>query len=161
MFAAKGNTEALAARRSPTHSKVASGAPADSLAGTPGSSGRRQEIVVECKERQFQAIPNTQLIEDVRQVTLDGLFADAEGGGNVLVCAALGDESDDFQLTAGEPVGFARRRGRLRSQFAQHLYEILDRASFQPVLSLHDRLDAGREVFGGRVLQHDAPSSEL
>src|ERR1017187_5894007 len=55
---------------------------------------RRQQIMVESEQRQFQPIPHAQLIKDVGEVALNRFFADAKLLGNVFIGAAFGDQSD-------------------------------------------------------------------
>src|SRR3974377_931267 len=67
------------------------------------------QAVVQRKQRQLQPVSYAQLIKDVRQVPLDRLFADAEGLGDVLIGASLGDQVYHFQFARRQPEGLARR----------------------------------------------------
>ena len=53
------------------------------------------------EEGQFKAGGDAGLVEDVRQVALDGLFAQAELLGDVTVAASFNDGADDFKLAGG------------------------------------------------------------
>ena len=50
------------------------------------------------KKRELEAGGDAGLVEDVRQVALDGLFAQVELLGDVAVAAAFNDAADDFKL---------------------------------------------------------------
>ena len=56
------------------------------------------EVFVDGVERQFQAVGDAQLVEDVMQMVLDGLLADEHSLGNLLVFEALGDQFDHLLL---------------------------------------------------------------
>src|SRR5690606_5275726 len=48
------------------------------------------------------AVGDVELEEDVRDVVADGLLAEEEGGGDLGVAAALGDEFEDLAFAFGE-----------------------------------------------------------
>ena len=50
----------------------------------------------------FRTAGSAQLGEDRRGVELDGVLADAEGRGDLLICQPLGQELQDFGLALGE-----------------------------------------------------------
>src|SRR5947208_16795364 len=65
---------------------------------------RRQ--MVACGElSQFQPAGDAQLLEDIRQVVLDRLFADRERLGDLLVPGRRDDELHHLQLALGEAEG--------------------------------------------------------
>ena len=68
---------------------------------------------------------------------------------------------DHLELARSQAEGLARRRGGLRGQVAQHLDEVLHRASLQPVLSLHHRANTGGEMIDNCVFQDHAAGAEL
>ena len=70
------------------------------------------QFVADGEEREFETRADAGLVEDVRQVTLHGLFADRELLGDVLVGAAFDDAGDDFELAWSEAVGLLLRHGR-------------------------------------------------
>src|ERR1019366_3517985 len=62
----------------------------------------RQQIMVQGKQGQLQAVADSQLVEDVGQMALHGFLADPETDCNVLVGGTLGNQSDHLELAAGE-----------------------------------------------------------
>src|SRR5512139_3769888 len=66
--------------------------------------------------RQFDAVADSQLVEDRLQVALHGLRGDGEPLGDLATAQAVGDEQGDLAL----PVGEAVRRGLLDHGRALH-----------------------------------------
>jgi hypothetical protein len=62
---------------------------------------QRNQLVGDGEQRQFQTGGNAGLVEDIRQVPLHGLFADAELLGDITIAATLDDATDHFQFTWG------------------------------------------------------------
>jgi len=59
----------------------------------------------------LHAVAEAELLEDVRDVCLDGRLADVELLPDLCVGQAIGDEPEDVLLTCGELVQLFRRRG--------------------------------------------------
>ena len=74
---------------------------------------RRDELMCDGEEGQFEAGGDAGLVEDVRQVALHGFFAQVELLGDVAVAATFNDAADDFELAWREAVGFALGGGCL------------------------------------------------
>ena len=68
---------------------------------------------MDCVERQFEAIRDTELVKDVVQVILYSLLADEEPFADFLVVKALSDELNDFHLSRSGNQ-FGRRRRKIR-----------------------------------------------
>lgn len=75
-------------------------------------------MMIEREQRQFQAIADADFVEDVGEVPLDRLFADAEGFRDVFVGGSFGDERNHLQFARGESKGLARRRSSLCGEIA-------------------------------------------
>src|ERR1700687_5270992 len=67
--------------------------------------------VMNCIKCEFEAVGDAELVEDVMQMVLDGLFGDEEFFANFLVAETLRDELNDFLLTVAEQWLFAARAG--------------------------------------------------
>src|SRR5215217_1544784 len=73
-----------------------------------GGGDRRlwlDEAAADGVARQLDAVAHAELLEDVRAVTLDGLLADEQQVGDLLVGVGLGDQLDDLLLARRERVG--------------------------------------------------------
>ncbi len=70
-------------------------------------------------KRQLEARGDAGLVEDIREMAFDGLFAESELLGDVAVAAALDDATHNFKLARGEAVGFALRHGGLLHEIVQ------------------------------------------
>src|ERR1035437_2809337 len=66
---------------------------------------------MDCVERQFEAVGDTELVKDVVQVILYGLLADEELFADFLVVKALSDLLNDFHLAVAEERLFTTRTG--------------------------------------------------
>ncbi len=62
-------------------------------------------------QRQFEAVGDAELVEDVVQVVLDGLLGDEKFFADFLVAETLGDELDDFFFAVAEQGFLAARAG--------------------------------------------------
>src|SRR5260370_39069471 len=67
------------------------------------------EFVRDRKEGEFKSRGDASLVEDVRKMAFDGLFADGELLGDVLVPAASDDAGDAFKLACSQSLGLVRR----------------------------------------------------
>ena len=61
------------------------------------------QLVVNGKEHEFQAVGDSQLVKDVRQVVFSSVFTDPELSSQILIGVSRNDEGDDLQLTGGKP----------------------------------------------------------
>lgn len=92
-------------------------------------------MVSNSEERQLKARGNAGLVEDVRQMTLDCLFAQCELFGNIAIAASFHDAPHDFELAGSEPVGLLLRRCRLLHQVMESRNEIYDALAADPVVA--------------------------
>src|SRR6202521_1268776 len=69
------------------------------------------QAVMDCIERQFEAVRNAELVKDVVQVILYGLLAYEELFADFFVVKALSDELNDFHLAVAEEWLIAPRTG--------------------------------------------------
>src|SRR5215471_11302048 len=69
-------------------------------AGRPAASlnGRIRVAVPERQDSQLHAATHVELVEDGREVVLDGLLRDTGGQGDVAVAETAGHRRDDFPL---------------------------------------------------------------
>src|SRR5687768_3744414 len=73
-----------------------------------GQVFRRHDAACERPHGRLRAVLRTELGQDVSHVCLDGLFADVEGGGDVLVRLAERDVPKHLELARSEIVGGVR-----------------------------------------------------
>ena len=71
------------------------------------------------EQGQFETGGDAGFVEDVGEVALYGLFAEAELLGDVAVAAAFYDATDDFEFARGEAVGFALGTAGLLHELVQ------------------------------------------
>ena len=86
---------------------------------------RRNQRMVRGVQRELEACRDTQLVEDVRQMVLDGLLAQCEARGDVLVRRALGHFPDDVQFAARQACA-RRHHVRRPGGVAEDAHEIRD-----------------------------------
>src|SRR5215472_1539531 len=95
-------------------------------------------------------------------MALDGLFADRELLGDVLVRAALYDAGDDLEFARCEAVGLLLRHGRgLLHEIMQRREQIHDALAADPVVAGENGAQALAEVAGDGVLEHNAACADL
>src|ERR1700761_700312 len=95
-------------------------------------------------------------------MTFDGLFADGELLGNVLVATALDDAGDDFELTRGEAIGLALRyRSGFLHQGVECGDEVGDALTTDPVVAGEDGAQRLREIASDCIFEDDAPGTDL
>src|SRR3981189_1657652 len=95
--------------------------------------GMINQPVVNRVEGEFEAVRDTELIEDVVQVILDGLLRDEEFFSDFLVAETLGDELNDFFFAVAEKRLFAARAGLGR--FCEGLHHLGGHAIIEPDFS--------------------------
>ena len=99
----------------------------------------RDELMGDGEESQFEPGGDAGFVEDIREVPLDGLFADGELLGDVLVAAAFDDAGDDFEFARGEAVGLALGHSRgLLHQGVERGDQIDDALAADPVVAGED-----------------------
>jgi hypothetical protein len=100
------------------------------------------------------------LVEDAREMMLDGLLADCEFLRDVAIGVAGDDRLHDVELPPREAEGL---RGPLRVGFRQ-LCDFLDEIGYHvavdPVLALHHDANTFEQEVGPGILENDAPRSE-
>ena len=114
--------------------------------------------VVNGVQRQFEAVGDAELVEDVVQVVLNGLLGDEELFADFLVAEALRDELHDFFLTVAEQWLFSARAGlaglgKRFHDFGGHTVVEPDFAGMHAVNTFHE------EISGG-LLQDDTARAE-
>jgi hypothetical protein len=79
------------------------------------------QAVVNCIERQFESVGDTEFIKNVVEMILHGLLADEESYADFLVAKALGDELDDLLFTVADDRLCATRFGAGCREGVDHL----------------------------------------
>lgn len=118
-------------------------------------------MVRDRKERKFKSRGDTGLVEDVRQVALDCLFAESELFGDIPVAASFHDATDHLELARSQPVGFLLRRRRLLHQVVQGRNKIYDAFAADPVVAGANGADGGLQMAGQRIFQHNTTSANM
>src|SRR6266850_4333595 len=121
------------------------------------------ESMFNCKQCQLEPAGSAGLVEDVRDMMLDRLFADAELPGNFLIGAAGYDGVQDnhLALCQTKPAGFSLAGGFSCGQSAHGALEIGHASGEDPVLAFHHSIDAAEYGVGCSVLEDDAVDSPL
>ncbi len=109
-------------------------------------------------EREFKAIGNAKLIEDVVQVVFDGLLADEKLLADFLVAETLSDELHDFFFAIAEQRLFAARAGFRR--FRERLHDFGGHAVIEPDFAGENAVNALYEQVGRGLFQNDTARSE-
>lgn len=109
-------------------------------------------LVVDGEKRELQAVRNAGLVVNAAQVVFDDLLLGAELEGDVLIFAALDNESDDLHFLGGEPIADAGTDGIL----SLHGGEV---GALHKALSTGDLADALDEVCAADTSADDALES--
>jgi len=124
--------------------------------------GRRlglvDQTVVNRVQREFEAVGNAQLVEDVVQVILDGLLADEEFFADFLVPEALGHELDDFLFSVAEERLLPSRAGL--GGFRERFHDLGGHAVVEPDFAGVNAVNAFHEQVRGGLFEDDAAGSE-
>src|SRR6266478_2963723 len=120
--------------------------------------GLINQAVVNRVEREFEAIGDAELIEDVVQMVLDGLLGDEKFFADFLVAEALGDKLDDFFFAVAEQRLLAARPGLagLRKRF----HDLRSHAIIQPDFAGVHAMNTFDKEIGGGLLQHYTARTE-
>ena len=113
------------------------------------------------EERQLEARGNARLVEDIREMALDGLFTERELLGDVAVAAALDDAADHFKLARGEAVGFALRHGSLLHELVERGDKIDDALAADPIIARVNGADGSLQMAGERIFEYDAARADM
>src|SRR5262249_29266631 len=131
-------------------------APASADCSPDAGSRRPRQPVAEGVHHEPHPIPHPELLEDVREVGLDGALADAERDPDFLVLVAGGDQAHYLELALGETVLVARRGGAgSRPEVRDLLDQSAGHTRVHPYLARADALDRLHERLARRVLQDD------
>ena len=114
--------------------------------------------MMNCVQRQFEAVGDAELVEDVVQVVLDGLLGDEKFFADFLVAEALGDELDDFFFAVAEQRLFAARAGF--AGLGEGLHDFSGHAIVEPDFAGVYTMNTFYQEIGGRLLQDDTASAE-
>src|SRR5580692_6999740 len=118
-------------------------------------------MVGDGEKGQLKTRGNAGLVEDIRQVALDCLFAKSELLGDIAVTASFDNASDHFELARSEPVCLLLRRSRLLHQVVEGGNEIYDALATDPVIARADGADGGLQMASQRIFQHDAAGANV
>jgi hypothetical protein len=116
------------------------------------------QAVVDRIKGEFEAVGDTELVENIVQVILYGLFADEKFFADFLVAEALSDELHNFFLAVAEKWLFAAR-ARLR-RFREGLHDLCGHAVIEPDFAGVNAMNAFDEQVGGGLLENHATSAE-
>jgi hypothetical protein len=116
------------------------------------------ESVVDSVQREFEAVGDAELVEDVVEMILDGLLGDEEFFADFLVAESLRHELHDFLFAVAEQRLFAARPGLggLRKRFhdfSSHAIVEPDFARVHAMNTLHQQISRG-------LFQHHAARTE-
>src|ERR1035437_4537234 len=120
------------------------------------------QAVMDCVERQFEAVGDTELVKDVVQVILYGLLADEELFSDSFVLKAPSDELDNFQLAVAEERLFFTRTGFGRCRkgiddFGGHAAIERNFTSMHAMYAFYEEIDGGFfKDYASRTQPHGA-----
>ena len=104
-------------------------------------------------QRQFEAVGDAELVEDIMQMVFDGLFGDEELFADFLVAEALRDELHDFFLAVAKQWLFAARAGL--AGLGKRFHDLGGHAVVEPDFAGMHAVNAFHEQVGGGLLQDD------
>ena len=114
--------------------------------------------VVNCIKCQFEAVGDAELVEDVMQMVLDGLFGDEKFFADFLVAETLRDELNDFLLTVAEQWLFAARAGL--AGLGKRFHDLGGHTVVEPDFAGMHAVNAFHEEISGGLLQDDTARAE-
>src|SRR3989449_10582730 len=115
----------------------------------------RNQSVVDGVEGQLEPVRNPELVENVMEVVLDGVFADEELFPDFLVPVALGNQLDDFLLAVAEQALFAARA--VVGGLGKSLHHLRGYVVVEPDLAgMHPINAFDQQVSGGLLQNHPA-----
>ena len=91
---------------------------------------------MESEEGELEAVINAKLVEDVGDVMLDRLLADAELLGDILIRKSGNNRLHDFHLPGSQPEIPGRPLARRLPVLLQGLHQVRNRLAPDPVLPL-------------------------
>src|SRR5579864_1208248 len=122
------------------------------------------KTLVKSIEREFETVGNTQLIEDIVQMVLHGLFADEHLFSHLFVLISLGDKLDYLSLTLAQWGSLACFAGTGTPTLARHRElshhsgrSVRVQPDF-PTMNLPNALD---DQFGSGLLEYNARAPQL
>src|SRR6266481_2150245 len=131
----------------------------DALPSEAGTQSRLiYKPVVNGVERQFEAVGDAELVEDVVEMVLDGLLGDEKFFADFLVAETLRDELHDFFFAVAEQRLFAARAGFRR--LGKSLHNLGGHAVIQPDFPGVNAVNALHQQVRGGLLEHNAASAQ-
>ncbi len=104
-------------------------------------------------QREFEAVGDTELVEDIVEMVLNGLLGDKKLFSDFLIAETLGHELNDFFFAVAEQRLLAARAGLGR--FRKRLHDFGGHAIVEPDFSCVHAMDALDQKIGGGLLQDD------
>jgi len=116
------------------------------------------QSVVNRIEREFEAVGDAELIEDVVQMVFDGLFGDEKFFADLFISEALSDKLHDFLLAVAEKRLFAARAG-FRG-FGKSLHDLGGHTVIEPDFAGVHAVNALYQKIGGGLFQDHAAGAK-
>src|SRR5205823_9889678 len=99
------------------------------------------KLVTRGEERQLETARDAELVENPREVMLDGVFSDRKPLRDRAVRPARNHHGDDAELGPGQAELSGTPR-RLRHQLAERIRKVCDRLVVDPVAAVHHGANA-------------------
>ena len=120
--------------------------------------GMINQSVVNGIQREFEAVGDPKLIEDIVQMVFDGLFGDEKFFADFLVAEALSDKLHDFLFAVAEQRLLAARAG-FRG-FGKSLHDLGGHAVIEPDFAGMHAVNAFHQKIGGGLFQDHAAGAK-
>ena len=131
----------------------------DALPSEAGTQSRLiDEPVVNGIQRQLEAVGHAELVKNVVQMVLDGLFGDEELFAYFFVAKALRDELDNFFFAVAEQRLFAARPGF--GGLGKRLHDLGGHAVIEPDFAGMHAMNAFHQEIGGGLFQDTTACAE-
>src|SRR5260370_40133030 len=105
-------------------------------------------------QREFEAVGDTEFVEDVVKMVLDSLLGDEKLFADFFIAETLGYELDDFLFAVAEQRLLAARAGL--AGFRECFHDLSGHAIVEPDFSRVHAMNALDQEIGGGLLQDDA-----
>src|SRR5215217_4730394 len=120
-----------------------------------GGIAAAEQLVIHRVQRELEAVGYSELVEDVREVILDGLGTQPKPLRDLTVARALDDSGDDLEFPRRER-GWSRPPRPLGRRRYQGLQQVADSGTPEPVLARDHPLDAFEQKGRRGVLRDHA-----
>lgn len=120
------------------------------------------QVMTDDEKRELHAVGDAELIENVGDVVLDGLFAEGKLVSDFLIAISRDNCCNDLHLAGGEAKVLPGIHGSgARQKTVEQMHDVGHIFAAYPILPFHHAMDTLNNKFRRRFLEHNSARAKL